>query len=131
MSQSQLQKSHTNTNRKDNVVMDQLQVLGMIPRSTCGITRKGAKEPIKLGKFLRTDRTVRLAVADCLPRRDRLSGRTDVDCLQYKSPLQPKKQRLCLNGPQNGLRPLADCPPAVDCPPTTRGWSVDELRRKT
>jgi hypothetical protein len=38
--------------------MDQLQVLGTIPRSTRGSTRREAKEPIKLGKFLRTVRTV-------------------------------------------------------------------------
>jgi hypothetical protein len=31
MSQSQLQKSHMNINRQDNIVMDQLHVLGMIP----------------------------------------------------------------------------------------------------
>jgi hypothetical protein len=78
-SQSQLQKSHTNTNRKGNVVMDQLQVLGMIPRSTRGSTRKDAKEPIKHGKFLRTDRTVRLATADYPPGRGGLSRRTGAD----------------------------------------------------
>jgi hypothetical protein len=75
MSQTQLQKSHTNTNRQDNVVMDQLQVLGTIPRSTRGSTRREAKKPIKLGKFLRIDLTVRLATADCLQWRGGLSGR--------------------------------------------------------
>jgi hypothetical protein len=95
MSQLQLQKSHTNTNRRDNVVMDQLQVLGTNPRSTCGSTRNDAKEPIKLCKFLRTDRTVRLATADCPPGRGGLSGRIDANCLQYKSPLQTKNTSLC------------------------------------
>jgi hypothetical protein len=71
MSQSQLQKSHTNTNRQDNVVMDQLQVLGTIPRSTRGSTREEAKEPNKLGKFMCTDQTVRLAIADCPPKGGR------------------------------------------------------------
>jgi hypothetical protein len=123
MSQSQLQKSHTNTNRQDNVVMDQLQVLGMIPRSTHESTRREAKEPIKLGKFLRTDRTVRLAVADCPEDRRGLSA--------VQKTLPAEKQRFCLNGPQNGPQPLAECPPAADCPPTMRGRSVEELRRKT
>jgi hypothetical protein len=59
MSQLQLQKSYMNTNRQDNVVMDQLQVLGTIPQSTRGSTREEAKEPNKLGKILHTDRTVR------------------------------------------------------------------------
>jgi hypothetical protein len=75
MSQSQLQKSHTNTNGQDNIVMDQLQVLGTIPRSTHGSTKEGAKEPIKLGKFLCTDRTVCLAVVNCPPGRGGLTGR--------------------------------------------------------
>jgi hypothetical protein len=67
MSQSQLQKSHMNTNHQDNVVMDQLQFLRTIPRSTRGSTREEAKEPIKLGKILRKDWTVRLAAADYPP----------------------------------------------------------------
>jgi hypothetical protein len=67
-SQSQLQKSHTNTNCQNNVVMDQLQVIGTIPQSTRGSTREEAKEPNKLGKFLRIDRIVRLATADCPPK---------------------------------------------------------------
>jgi phenylpropionate dioxygenase-like ring-hydroxylating dioxygenase large terminal subunit len=71
-SHSQLQMSHTNTSRQDNVVLDQLQVLGVIPWSTRGSTRVEAKEPIKLGKFLRTGRTVRLAVADCPPGWERI-----------------------------------------------------------
>jgi hypothetical protein len=58
MSQSQLQKSQTNTNHQDNVVIDQLQVLGMIPLNTHGSTGEEAKEPIKLGKIQRTGRTV-------------------------------------------------------------------------
>jgi hypothetical protein len=70
-SQSQLQKSHTNTNRQDNIVMDQLQDLGTIPQSTRKSTREEAKEPNKLGKFLRTDRTVRLATTDCPPKGGR------------------------------------------------------------
>jgi hypothetical protein len=136
MSQSQLRKSHTNTNRQDNIVMGQLQVLGTIPRSTRGSTRKDAKEPVKLGKFLRTDRTIRRAAADCPQERGGLFGKTGTGCPEYKSPLQPKKQHLYPNGPQNGSRPLADCPPAADCPlatecpPTTRERSVEELRRK-
>jgi hypothetical protein len=65
MSQSQLQKSHTNTNRQDNIVMDQLQVLGTIPWNTQRSTREEAKEPIKLGKILRTEQIVPLAVTDC------------------------------------------------------------------
>jgi hypothetical protein len=95
MSQLQLQKSHTNTNRQDNVVMDQLQVLGTNPRSTCVSTRKDAKEPIKLCKFLHTDRIVRLATADCPLGRGGLSGRIDANCPQYKSPLQTKNTSLC------------------------------------
>jgi hypothetical protein len=67
MSQSQLQKSHTNTNHQDNVVTDQLQVLRTIPLNAYGSTREETKEPIKLGKTLRTDWTVCLAVADCPP----------------------------------------------------------------
>jgi hypothetical protein len=67
MFQYQLQKSHTNTNRKYNVVMDQLQVLGMIPQSTRRSTREEAMQPIKLGKILRTDRIVRQAATDCPP----------------------------------------------------------------
>jgi hypothetical protein len=67
-------KSHTNTNRQDNVVMDQLQVLGRIPRSTRRSTRREAKELIKLGKILLTDRTVHLTVADCPPGRGGLSA---------------------------------------------------------
>jgi hypothetical protein len=52
MSQSQLRKSHTNTNLQDNVVMDQLR------RNTRGSTREEAKELIKLGKNQRIDRIV-------------------------------------------------------------------------
>jgi hypothetical protein len=90
-------KSHTlaRTNRQDNVVMDQLQVLGTIPRSTHGSTRKEAKGPIKLGKFLHTDRTVRLAATNCPSRRGGPSGRTWADCPQYKSPFQTKNTSLC------------------------------------
>jgi hypothetical protein len=51
--------------------MDQLQVLGTIPRSTRGSTREEAKEPNKLGKFMCTDQTVRLAIADCPPKGGR------------------------------------------------------------
>jgi hypothetical protein len=89
MSQSQLQKSHTNTNRQDNVVMDQLRVLGTIPWNTHGSTREEAKEPIKLGTNRRTDRTVRLPAVD-YPPRGGLSGRQGTDGPQYKSRLQPK-----------------------------------------
>jgi hypothetical protein len=78
MSKSQLQKSHTNTNRQDNIVMDQLQVLGTIPRSTCGSTREEAKEPIKLGKILRKNWTVRLAAMDCPPKEGRTVRSTKV-----------------------------------------------------
>jgi hypothetical protein len=90
-SQSQLQKSHTNTNRQDNVVMDQLQVLGTIPQSTRGSTREEAKERIKLGEKLRKDRTVRLAAADHPPEKGRTvrwtgRGRSAVQ----KSPLIEK-----------------------------------------
>jgi hypothetical protein len=125
MSQSQLQKSHTNTNCQDNVVMDPLEVLGTIPRRTCESTRKEAKEANNLGKNLRTDRTVRLAVADCPPQKGRTIQRTG--CGQFAVQKSPptEKHRLCLNGPLNGPRPLADCPP------TTHGWSVEELRRNT
>jgi hypothetical protein len=51
--------------------MDQLQVLRTIPRSTRGSTREEAKEPIKLGKILRKDWTVRLAAADYPPGKGR------------------------------------------------------------
>jgi hypothetical protein len=104
-SQSQLQKSHTNTNRQDNVVMDKLQVIGTIPQSTRGSTRKDAKEQIKLGKFLCTDRTVRLAAADCSPGRGGLFGRADTDCLQYKSPPQPKIASLCKRSAERSVTP--------------------------
>jgi hypothetical protein len=90
MSQSQLQKSHTNTNHQDNVVMDQVQVLGMISRSTRGSTRKEAKEPNNLGKNLRTDRTVRLAAADCPLENGKTVRKTGADCPQYKRSFQPK-----------------------------------------
>jgi hypothetical protein len=69
MSQSQLQKSQTNTNHQDNVVMDQLQALGTIPQNTHGSTREGAKEPIKLSTMQRTERTVLLAATNCLPEK--------------------------------------------------------------
>jgi hypothetical protein len=72
MSQSQLQKSHTNTNRQNNIVMDQLQVLGTIPRNTRGSTREEAKEPIELRENLRIDRTV--------PNSRGLSAREGADC---------------------------------------------------
>jgi hypothetical protein len=130
MSQSQLKKSHTNTNRQDNVVMDQLQVLGMIPLSTRGSTRKEAKEPIKLGKILRTDWTVRLSAADYPPGKARTIRKIGANGLPYEKMLPAEKHRFCLNGPQNGPRPLADCLPAAECPPNTRGRSLNELRRK-
>jgi hypothetical protein len=56
--------------------MDQLKVLGTIPRSTHGSTRKEAKEPNNLGKKMRTDRTVRLAAADCPPQKGRTVWKT-------------------------------------------------------
>jgi hypothetical protein len=76
MSQSQLQKSHTNTYHQDNVVMYQLQVLGMISQSTRGSTRKEAKEPNTLGNNPCTDRTVHLVVADCPPEMGRTVQKT-------------------------------------------------------
>jgi hypothetical protein len=76
MSQSKLQKSRKNTNRQDNIVMDQLQVLGTISRSTSGSTRKEAKEPNNLGKNLHIDWTVRLASADCQPKKGRTVRKT-------------------------------------------------------
>jgi hypothetical protein len=90
MSKSQLQNSHTNTNHQDNVVMDQLQVLGSIPRSTRGRTREETKEPIKFRKILRIDRTVRLAVAECTPGKGRTVRKNGVDGPPYKKRFQPK-----------------------------------------
>jgi hypothetical protein len=90
MYQSQLQKSRTNTYRQDNIVMDQLQVLGTIPRSTRGSTREEAKEPIKLGKILCIDQTVRLAAADCPPRKGRTVRKTGVDGPLYRKCFQPE-----------------------------------------
>jgi hypothetical protein len=90
MSQSQLQWSHTNTSRQDNIVMDQLQFLGTIPRRTCESTRREAMEPNKLGKILRTDRTIRLAAAGCPPGKGRTVRKTGADRPQYKRRLQPK-----------------------------------------
>jgi hypothetical protein len=128
MSQSQLQKSHTNTNCQDNVVMAQLHVLGTIPRSTRGSTGKEAKEPNNLGKKLRTDRTVRLAVADCPPEKGQTVQKIGRGRSVQKSPTT-EKHLLRLNGPLNGPRPLEVCPPAADCPPSTRGRSVNEQNR--
>jgi hypothetical protein len=90
MYQSQLQKSHTNTNRQDDVVMDQLQVLGMIPRNSHGSTREEAKEPIKLGKILRTDRTVCPAAADCPPGKGQTIRKTGADVPLYRKRFHPK-----------------------------------------
>jgi hypothetical protein len=101
------------TNRQDNVVIDQLQVLATIPRSTHGSTRKEAKGPIKLGKFLRTDRTVRLAAANCPPGRGGLSGRTCADCPQYKSTLQTKNTSLCKQSAKRSAK---------------ESWTVHQLR---
>jgi hypothetical protein len=70
--------------------MDQLQVLGMIPRSTHGITRKEAKEPIKLGKFLHTDPTIHLAATNCPPGRGRSVWKIGSGRPQYKKCFQPK-----------------------------------------
>jgi hypothetical protein len=125
MSQSQLQKSHTNTNRQDNVVMDQLQVLGTIPWNTRGSTWEEAKELIKLGKNQRTDRTVRLAAADCPLEKGRTVHKTGRGRSAVQKLPPTEKQHFYLNVPPNGPRGVADCPPS------TRGRSVDELRRKT
>jgi hypothetical protein len=56
--------------------MDQLQVLGTIPRNARGSTREEAKEPIELGENLRIDRIVRLTVADCPPEKGRTVRKT-------------------------------------------------------
>jgi hypothetical protein len=122
-SQSQLQKSHTNTNHQDNIVMDHLRVLGTIPQSTRGSTREEAKEPIKLGKKLRTDRTVRLAAADCPPEKGRTVWWTGqgADGPQYKSRLQPKTQCMCLNSLHNG-------PPTPSGLSARRGLSANHAR---
>jgi hypothetical protein len=106
--------------------MDQLQVLGTIPRSTRGSTRKEAKEPNNLGKNLPTDRTVRLAVTDCPPEKGRTVWKTGRGRSAVQKTPPTEKHRLFLNGPPNVTRPLADCPPAADCPPSTRGRSVNE-----
>jgi hypothetical protein len=129
MSQSQLQKSHSNTNRQDNIVMDQLQVLGTIPQSTRGSTRKETKESNNLGKNLRTDQTVRLAVADCSAEMGRTVRKTGRGWSAVQKSPPTEKHCLCLNGPPNGPQPLADCPPAADCPPSTSEWSVNEQSR--
>jgi hypothetical protein len=96
--------------------MDELQVLGTIPRNTRGSTREEAKEPIKLGKNQRTDRTV--------PQR-----RGGLSAVQKSPPT--KKHLFCLNSPQNGLRGVADCPSAADCPPNTRRLSENEQSRNS
>jgi hypothetical protein len=114
MSQSQLQKSHTNNNRQDNVVMDQLQVLGTIPRSTHGSTRKEA----------RTYQTWQDSAyrSDCPPSCRGLSAREGAECPEEKRELSAvqktlpaEKPHFCLNGPPNSRRPLADYLPAADC----------------
>jgi hypothetical protein len=102
MSQSQLQKSHTNTNRQYNIVMDQLHVIGMIPLSTHGSTRKEAKESNNLRKKLCTDRIVCLAVADCLPEKGRTVRKTGHERSAVQNSPPTEKHRLCLNGPPNG-----------------------------
>jgi ssDNA-binding replication factor A large subunit len=79
-----------NTNRQDNVLMDQLQVLGTIPRSTRGNTREETKEPIKLGKILCTDQTVRLATADYPSGKERTIQKTGMNGPPYKKHFQPK-----------------------------------------
>jgi hypothetical protein len=91
--------------------------------------RKEAKEPIKLGKFLRTDQTVRLAVVDCPLGRGGLSGR-QARMVRNTKDVSNRKTRFCLNVSPNGREPLSDCPPAADCPGKTRGRSMDEQRRK-
>jgi hypothetical protein len=117
MSQLQLQKSHTNTNRQNNVVLDQLQVLRMTPWSTRGSTRKEAKEPNNLIKKLHKDRTVRLAIMDCPPEKGWTVWKTRraQSALQKSPPTE--KLHLCLNGPLG----VADCSPAADCPPSMLG----------
>jgi hypothetical protein len=90
MSQSQLKKSHTNTNRQDNVVMDQIQVLGTIPRNTRRSRIEEAKEPIKLGKILRTDRTVCPATADCPRGKGWTVRKRGADGSPYRKHFQPK-----------------------------------------
>jgi hypothetical protein len=82
--------------------MDQLQDLGTIPQSTRKSTREEAKEPNKLGKFLRTDRTVRLATTDCPPKGGWTlqTGRCGLSAVQKSSPTA--KTQLCVNGPRNG-----------------------------
>jgi hypothetical protein len=106
--------------------MEQLQVLGMISRSTRGSTRKEAKEPNNLGKNLRTDRTVRLAAANCPPEKGQTvrSTRRGRSAIQKSHPT--KKHRFCINGPPKGLQPPADRPPAADCPRSTHRRSENE-----
>jgi hypothetical protein len=111
--------------------MDQLQVLRTIPRSTRGSTRKEAKEPNNLGKNLLTDRTVRLAIADCLLEKGRIVQRIGRRRSIVQKLPPTEKHRIYLNSPPNGLRPLADSPPVADCLPTKRGRSVEELHRNT
>jgi hypothetical protein len=84
------ESSHPPLPHLDNIVMDQLQVLGTIPRSTRGSTGKEEKKPIKLGKFLCTDRNARLVAVDCPLGRGWTVRKTGADCLQYKRSLQPK-----------------------------------------
>jgi hypothetical protein len=76
--------------------------------------------------------------SDCPPGCRGLSAREGADCPEdrrgrsaVQKMLPAGKHRFCLNGPQNGLRSLADCPPAANCPPNSRGRSVDQQRRKT
>jgi hypothetical protein len=129
MSQSQLQKSHMNTNRQDNVVMDQLQVLGTIPRSARGSTRRDAKEPNNLGKNLRTDQTVCLATTYCSLEKGRTVRKTRRGRSAVQKLPPTKKHHFCLNGPPNGPQPLVDCPPVADFPPSTRRLSENEQSR--
>jgi hypothetical protein len=102
MSQSQLLKSHTNTNRQDNIVMDQLQVLGTIPRSTRRSTRKEAKEPNTLDKNLLIDRTVHLAVTECPPEKEQTVRKTGCrrSAVEKSPPIE--KHRLYLNSTPDG-----------------------------
>jgi hypothetical protein len=90
ISQSQLQKSHTNTNCQDNVVMDQLQVLATISRGTHRSTQKEEKDPNNLGKNLRIDRTVCLAAADYPPEKGRTVRKTgrELSAVQKSPPTE-------------------------------------------
>jgi hypothetical protein len=128
----------SHTNRQDNKVMDEPQVLGTVPRSTRGSTKEGRKEPNQRAKQPgsgglsgQAGRTVRKGRADCpagyrglsapLPQTVRLEPRT------IRKRQQNLQRRTANNGPSAGSTRTVRQAPA-DCPPGTRGLSARHTR---